>query len=77
MVMSPKKTPNGRKAKKDLEVDDPEINATDSESESNSDYSSSSEVRILFVKTVGAVYISCKIYNFLKMAGAIWGVYNF
>ena len=47
MVMSPKKTPNGRKAKKDLEVDDPEINVTDSESESNSDYSSSSEVRIL------------------------------
>ena len=54
MVMSPKKTPNGRKAKKDLEVDDPEINATDSESESNSDYSSSSsEVRILFFENGG------------------------
>ena len=52
MVMSPKKTPNGRKAKKDLEVDDPEINSTDSESESNSDYSSS-EVRILFFENGG------------------------
>ena len=53
MVMSPKKTPNGRKAKKDLEVDDPEINSTDGESESNSDYSSSSEVRILFFENGG------------------------
>ena len=52
MVMSPKKTPNGRKAKKDLEVDDPEINSTDSESESNYS-SSSSEVRILFFENGG------------------------